>query len=357
MFRKILQVILVCAFTITSFFSMRTSVFAATENDLKEVMGILNADTLDEARTQASAIIASCINDKNYNELASLLSDYQLNDFSKDLTIIEDGKTAYADIMDQFKSGKKYTNVLSSLSQYETYYRYSQDYTTSDITTSLEKIDEIEIDKRLSYANALLSSLDDKTDIGLVGINAPLITNQDQFYLKEVTAHDVSIYVAPNQEIYAPFNGTVTSVSKGTITISSGATIVTTISSINTAIKKGDSVLQGDFIGTCKEDTIKYTLNICTLDENPLLIYGNRAEVWYNNYLSEKDEDPLFTFNEKDTTATLPENTIAGYITDDNSKTEIQIEIAPETDIVNQNNSADGVLISPFVNEDNNILE
>ena len=86
--------------------------FASTENDLREVMGIGRTDTNEDAQLQAKAIIASCITDKNYNELADKISEYKLDDFSEEIEIVRNGTDAYEDMIIRFQSGEAYSSVL-----------------------------------------------------------------------------------------------------------------------------------------------------------------------------------------------------------------------------------------------------
>ena len=140
-------------------------VIAATENDLREVAGMERIDAA-EANSQAAAIIASCSQDMEWNELIDMLPEYGINNTTAlNEEIAETGAKAYKTMMQDFKSGKPASRILESYNEYDTYYiTYEKIYEPKSV--ELEKIDEEDIATRLEYAQSLIDIAGNLKNIG-----------------------------------------------------------------------------------------------------------------------------------------------------------------------------------------------
>lgn len=262
-----------------------SSVMAATENELRQLVGLGNAETKEQAEAQARAIISSCTQDQTYNELVDMLKMYGLDDYNDQVELATKGQESYTQIMEAFHSGKGCDEVLSMLSAYETYHENYEE-TVNVLDMQVDKISEADIEDRMKYAEAILDSVNNTDEIGLIGEDAPLITNEYRLYINKMTDDAVTVQAPDDKKILAMFNGKADDVGNNYITIKSGATIYVTFYGINPSVKRDDVVLQNELIGECVGDEVEITLNIVTRNVNPLLVYGQKASKWCEEYVN-----------------------------------------------------------------------
>ena len=313
-----------------------TPIFAATENDLREIAG-LDRISVADAQTRAQAIIASCSQDTQWNELIDMLDEYGLNN-KTEITeeLANNGAKAYKAMMSAFNSGESISAILDYFEDYDTYYlTYEEIYTPEAV--ALEKISEKSIKSRLAYAQSLIDISKDLSNIGRIGYDAETFLKK-QLSLENVTEGSISVYTTPNDRIYSQLRGTITKIINDSVTIASGATIKLTYSGIKPSknLKEGDKITQGQFIALAKDITVTLSMRMDSQDVNPLIIYGTRAIYWYESYLNANpgNEDILDLDDIKDyvSTPTYTPNSNDNTVTDENGNKSYVKIVTPDNE-------------------------
>lgn len=258
------------------------SIHAATENDLREVMGIGRLDKA-ELQEKTDALTDRLVREENYNELASMLKE-------KGMTLkltekeADEEKNAYKDMIKSFDSCDSASSVIGKFSEYDSYTYYSDQ--TSVGSMDVEYINTSGTKEKLAKLDTLRKIMKNKEDIGKVGSSMAGITN-DMFQIQTADEGSVSFATEKKDKIYAAFSGTVVSSKKSTVTISSGQTIFVTYAGIKSPLRAGDSIKQGDLIGKAKGVKICVSMTMNGAKRNILLAYGSGGSESYSSYLSE----------------------------------------------------------------------
>ena len=283
-FKKIITFILAAGICmpVLAVFQPHT-VEAATENDLREVMGTGRLDTDEKAKALAMSTIRECTKNKQHNELVDMLKDYKLEDYTDQLELAESGEQAYGSIMKAFKGAESVSKITESLSAYETYFQNWQGE-ESHVSYDLEKIDDKDIEKKLKHANAILATINSMDDIGMVGIDMVPPIKEDRMLVTGMTEDSASFYVTKNQKIYSILTGSVKSVGVNYVILECGSTINISYYGIHPNVESGQHISQGRKIGTSIGTELKISAEITDEPENPLLMYGKRGVFWYQEY-------------------------------------------------------------------------
>lgn len=99
------------------------AIHAATENDLREVMGIgrINKTALQD---KTNALTDRLVREENYNELAAMLKEKGVNLKLTEKEADEE-KNAYKDMINSFDSCDSASSVIDKFSEYDSYTYYS----------------------------------------------------------------------------------------------------------------------------------------------------------------------------------------------------------------------------------------
>lgn len=258
------------------------SIHAATENDLREVMGIGRIDK-SALQEKTDALTDRLVREENYNELASILKE-------KGMTLrltekeADEEKNAYKDMMKSFDSCDSASSVIDKFSEYDSYTYYSDQ--TSIGSLDAEYINTSGTKKKLAKLDTLRKIMKNKEDIGKVGSSMTGITN-DISQIQKVDEGALSISTEKKDKVRSTFSGKVTERKKNSVTIASGQTISVTYSGVKSSLEPGASVKQGDVIGKSSGSRIRISMTMNGAKENILLAYGADGNEFYSSYLSE----------------------------------------------------------------------
>lgn len=266
--------------------SMPVSAFAATENDLREVIGMERVEGEKWEKT-AATILAQCNEQESYNELLNELEHVKDEETAIIQEQIQEKKEYYVRYMEDFLKGKPTEDLIESMSDYNRMYKLlNQTTIDSKIGGSLEYYDTSTISKQISYANAILALCKSTSDIGQVGQDADtfLMTG---LCIQNITDDTLTCRVTPEDKVYAQFNGIVTKITGDTIEIKSGNATSFTYTGVKAKSKLsvGLQIKQYYYIGNAINNSIIVTMQTGTIPVNPLKIYGKKAVHWQETYL------------------------------------------------------------------------
>lgn len=265
---------------------MPATAYAATENDLREVMGLerIEGETWEK---YAATILAQCKNQESYNEL---LDDLEFIDDEQAEIINEQVKQKeeyYVSYIKEFQEGATVDELMESFTGYNRMYKtLNQISIDPQIAGELEHYDTDAIERQAAYANIILSLCKSTKDIGKIGQEA------DTFLLTGLTIQDMSedtltCCVTPEDKIYAQFNGIVTKITEDTIEIRSGKETTFSYHGVKAKEKLsvGVTVKQYTYIGNPTGNTIAVSMKTGADAINPLKMYGEKARYWQNTYM------------------------------------------------------------------------
>ena len=307
---------------LASVFSMLPqTVFAATENDLREVMGVGRIDD-DSLQSKTDELTDRLVREENYNELAAMLkeSGLSLNVTEKEA---EEEKSAYEDMMEKFSSCDSASSVIDKFSEYDSYTYYADQ--TSVGSFDAEYIDTTGTKEKLKKLNGLKKIMDNKKNIGKIGLSMQKITNS-MSSIKSADEKSLSLITEKKESVYSGFSGKVAEKTKRSVTIESGQTLYVTYQNVKSKLKIGDFVKQGDVIGTATKDFITVTMTMNGTARNILLAYGTDGADMYSVYLSENPwEEAVLDFSgvQNKTTKEEKEEKSGMYVTEDGKKSSV----------------------------------
>lgn len=273
------------------------SIHAATENDLREVMGI---GRIDKAALQdkTDALTDRLTREENYNELAAMLKE-------KGMTLklsekeVDEEKDAYKDMMKSFDSCDSASSVIDKFSEYDSYTYYSDQ--TSIGSLDVEYINTSSTKEKLVKLDTLRKIMKNKEDIGKVGSSMAEITS-DMSNIQKADEESLSISTERKDKVRSAFSGKITERKKKSVTVDSGQTISVTYTGVKSHLHAGDSVKQGELIGISTGSRIRISMTMNGAKRNILLAYGLNGSEIYASYLSENPwvDDILDFTNVKD---------------------------------------------------------
>lgn len=259
---------------------------AATENDLREVIGLERMEGEEWERT-AAAVLAQCTGQERYNELVDELK-YVEDEEAQIIRGQVQQKEAYcSEYMDKFLAGKPAEELTESLSGYNRICKQlNQTAAASAVAGDLEYYDTAAIENQLTYANAILALCKSTANIGEIGQDADtfLLTGLS---IQKLTEDALTCSVTPKMKIYAQFNGIVTKISGNTVEIKSGNATIFTYRGIKakSGLSAGATVRQYSHIGNAVGSSVTVTMQSGVRKINPLKLYGQKATYWLENYL------------------------------------------------------------------------
>jgi len=294
---RLIQGILLLTAVTTAF---PNAIHAATENDLREVMGIgrINKTALQD---KTNALTDRLVREENYNELAAMLKE-------KGVTLkltekeADEEKNAYKDMINSFDSCDSASSVIDKFSEYDSYTYYSDQ--TSIGSMDAEYINTSGTKEKLAKLDTLRKIMKNKEDIGNVGSSMTGITN-DMSKIQKADGWSLSISTERKDKVRSAFSGKVTERKKTSVTIASGQTISVTYYGIKNSLKPGALVKQGGVIGKAVSSKIRISMTMNGIKENILLAYGTAGNEFYSSYLSENPwvDDILDFSNVKDSSS------------------------------------------------------
>lgn len=303
----------------------RTDVQAATENDMREVMGLERIEGSEWEKT-AAKILSQCRSQKNYNNFVDEIGSVK-NEESEVLAKQIKKKTEYYNVFrESFLAGAPAWELTDTLTDYDRLYQVVNSYADApQIAEELEKYDWKTIAEQEAYAKNIQKLCGSSGNIGDVGQKADTFLKAN-LRIAGLTEDSVTCHATPKDRVYAQFSGKVTTVDSDSVTVLSGKTTEFTISGIQPVkgLKAGKKVKQYDVIGKAKTETVTASMKTGTDRENPLKIYGTRAAYWLDEYLQTEpwaEDDAVDLSKVKDQTDQKEEETTAvSTMTDENGK-------------------------------------
>lgn len=269
-----------------TFISIPFTSYAATENDLRDVMGIgkLNKKAISE---KTDELVDRISRDETYNELVKILKN---NDISSNITEkeITEEREAYEKLIKGFNNCESASKVLEDFSSYDSYTYYASQ--TSYGTLDADYADTTGSEKKLEKLKYLKKIMNNKKNIGKIGSQCQPVT-RNGIRVEEINENEVKIYTSKKEKIYAVFSGFILKTNKNSITVQSGESIEITYSGIRSKKKSGEKVKQGDIIGKAKGLSITVSMKMAKKEQNVLFAYGPKGSEWYQDYVSENPWD------------------------------------------------------------------
>lgn len=305
----------------------RTEVQAATENDLREVMGLERIEGSEWEKT-AAKILSQCRDQKDYNNLVDEISSGSVKNEEAEMLAkqIEKKTEYYNAFRESFLAGAPAWELTDTLTDYDRLYQAVNSYADDpQIAEELEKYDWETIAEQEAYAKTIQKLCGSKGDIGDVGQKTDTFLKAN-LRIAGLTDDSVTCHTTPKDKVYAQFSGKVTAVGEDSVTVLSGKATEFTISGIRPAkeLKTGEKVSQYDVIGRAKSETVTASMKTGTNRENPLKIYGTRAAYWLDEYLQTEpwaEDDAVDLSKVKDQTEQKEEETTkVSTMTDENGK-------------------------------------
>ncbi len=269
-------------FPILSMFPVRTP--AATENDLREVMGLVRLNT-DEYREQAAAILAQGTSYEEFRRLAQEMDEARIKKSELLADRILDRDAAYEEMKALFVSGGHADEVLQALIEYDRQCIYAEK-AEADLLDNTEKIRMDDMEEAVKQAGEIMNLCTTTEDIGEVGDSADTFLLRG-LHLMDVSPEALSCQVSKGESVYSQFNGIVQEITADTVCIGSGETIFTAYKGVRAdkSLKVGERVSQYQKVGECLGSLVTVAMSTCAEEENILKMYGSRAKYWYSTYL------------------------------------------------------------------------
>lgn len=232
-----------------------------------------------------------------------------------------------------------------------------EDY--NDIYTLLKKINAVSVADTISpaiyttnvkniedlyrYALSVKKSVDDNTEIGIIGEELLPPSGKDFQILRSFgenkiilseptieTSNGITMSVRMNSEVYSQFNGVVESVQITedgySVVITTGKSIECTYSNIrNVKVKNGSKVKQYDVLGTASNNNLVFSVKLNTVFINPLYLYGTKGITAYEKWMASNPEMVVtrtdFSYVLKDVVKESDSQQISSSIVNDEGET------------------------------------
>ncbi|BCJ93082.1 hypothetical protein acsn021_06510 [Anaerocolumna cellulosilytica] len=315
-------------------------VSAATTDDLRELIG--SSRITDEAYIKEMKQIIYYYNSMERKEqlfelMKGLGNEKEANDYEE---LLKKTSVAVDKLIKDFKAAKSQEVLL-------------EDY--NDIYTLLKKIDAVsvantispaiyttnikEIEDLFRYALSVKNSMDDNTEIGIIGEELLPPSGKDFQILRSFgenkiilskptieTSNGITMSVQMNSQVYSQFNGVVESVQKTEdgyrVVVTTGKSIECTYSTIrNVKVKSGSKVNQYDVIGTASNNNLLFSIQLNTVFINPLYLYGTKGITAYEKWMAANPEMVVtradFSYVLKDIAEELESQQISSSIVND----------------------------------------
>lgn len=321
-----------------------TSVFAATENDLREVMGLERIEG-QEWEKAAERILAQCASQESYNELLDELEEIPDEETEILNQQIQQKNEYYEEYMEKFLAGAPASELAGSLSEYNRLYHLINQTTTDPaIAGELERYDSKTIEQQILYAKTLFALCKSTANIGTVGQEADTFL-KGNLRIKDITEDSITCYVTSEDNIYSQLKGVVTKITGKTIEIQSGKATVLTYTGVKAdeKISVGCKVKQYQKIGKAVKDSVTVSMTSGMTAENPLKMYGTKGVYWQEEYLRTQP------WASEGLDLTKVKNHIDSLQQEETSKSVMTDENGNETELTVENN--------PYHKEDETVLD
>ena len=305
--RNIFAMLLILLIPIDSFASAKNTI-----DDLRVLMGM---QRLSEHgyKTEIKRLLSTCYKQKEWNELVAALGEVEDAEW-KDFIEKEDAWYQAKDILEaNFISNKPIETILNDYTKYQTAASLRMEYTKTN-AIELSFIDTNDIESNIAYANSLLESTTDATNIGVIGHNMKTFTQSNLLITvpfgrtisnvsgKELLSDGLTISIQQEHAICSQFHGMVTAVTEDSVTVKTGKSIEVEYLGIKPAVVKQQKVKQYDIIGTTKTNSMSIKFKMNTVYVDPLLLYGSRSTSWYEQW---EKANPGCLIEEKDYSSLL----------------------------------------------------
>ena len=284
--KKCIKVVVLMSYSIL-LLNLHT-VSAATENDLREVMGYIRLDD-GTGEKEAKAIISGYTQDEMYNHILSRMKEQETSQEEQGTSNGSEIENAlgqcYTYLMELVSSGASIEAVMETFSQYDTLCMAAvPDTQVSTVDLELIELEKIQEDKE--KAEAILLAAGSTDDIGEVGVEMETFLGRT-LRIADVGSNSIAVYTEIDEVVSSQLTGEVKDITSDSVTVKSGGTIYLTFTGIKPTVECGDMVQQGDKLGTAIGNEVTLSMEMVLEKVNPLLMYGSRAVAWYERYLEE----------------------------------------------------------------------
>lgn len=255
---------------------------AATENDLRYVMGIGRLDA-KSIKTRINRFSERLALDNSYNEMVSYVKE---NGLETDVTEdhIKKETSSYKDLIRSVQSGRPVSDIKKALSRYDDYAIAGED--TFDTGTTFDYTDTTRLKQKLKELKALKAIEKNRTNIGGVSNRLPTITKKPM-HIASMGNNAVRFDTGRKQKIYCLFSGRIINITKHDITIASGETIQVTYKGLKPCVRSGSKIKQGSLIGRAAGTSIKIDMVMNGKSANIVTAFGKEGKRIYEDYMSE----------------------------------------------------------------------
>lgn len=306
--RKIFKGVLFITFLLGYVSIVSVPVFAATVDDLRELVGdrrISDETLLEDMR----AIIYKYKKSQYKNELITFLE--QMGDFgysnNLDLLLAEKEDSLLA-LEQSFKKNEDVTTIIRNMNDAIDVLNQLGALKKPD-TYVLDLLTEDQEEEAFAYANSILNANSDSYDIGVIGEG---LLPPTEYYLivqkafgnivkagKEAKVEKntgIDLLIKPNVEdelpskVISQFHGIVEKIEKVNennykVTIKHGDSLITTYENLcDLKVKVGQKVKQYDTLGYSKSETMHFEVLLNTVPINPLFLYGTAGKDAYDTW-------------------------------------------------------------------------
>lgn len=299
------------------YLAMNTTVYSSktnTTNDLRELMGMKRLE--DEGlNKEILRLLSLTYKEEQWNELVEGLKDnidFELKEFvEKEENYIK----AKEELKESFCNNEDINQILELYIEYDTKnsLRGEQIYKNN---YKLELLDTSDIETKLKYIESILYAAEDTVNIGVIG-KAMNTFSKDNLLLTSVFGESRNIHTGkleknngitiaiPNETpIYSQFHGKVTKVNHNSVEITTGNSLILTYKNITPTVRLNQNIKQYAELGTTKDNTMEFYVNLNTIYIDPLFLYGTRSQKWYDNWINSY---PGSTYNTVDYSKLLDE--------------------------------------------------
>jgi murein DD-endopeptidase MepM/ murein hydrolase activator NlpD len=284
-------------------------VSAATTDDLRELIG--GSRVTEEAYIKEMKQIIYYYNSMERKEqlfelMKGLGNEKEISDYED---LLKKTSLSVDKLVKDFKAAKSPAVLL-------------EDY--NDIYSMLKKIDAVSVADTISpaiyttnvkdiedlyqYALSVKKSIDDNTEIGILGEELLPPSGKDFQLVQSFgenkiilsnptieTSNGITMSVRMNSQVYSQFNGVVESVLKTEdgykVVITTGKSIECIYSNIgNIRVKNGSKVKQYDVLGTAGNNKLIFSVKLNTVFINPLYLYGTKGITAYEKWMAANPE-------------------------------------------------------------------
>lgn len=309
-----------------SLIASTATAFAATENDLRDVMGI-GRISKEKIKKQTNILVERLAREEEYNDLVKFLRANQFN-ASIQKSEIANAKASYNKMIDVFQTNPNTSDVINALVTYNSHLLTEDDeYDAGDKDYPLKSTKVLK--EKITALRTLQSIEQSNIDVGMVGKDVPNITQKDM-KVTNINSQYTSFRTKPKKRIYNLLTGSILKKTRNSVTVQAGRTIYITYKGVSCYKPIGTKVKQGTALGKATGANIKVALEENTKDYDILLIYGKRGKSYFDDYASENPWQEYFidfsNTKEHPTKQKVKEKVPQSYLDDHGIRRTVKIE-------------------------------